>query len=43
MTEEEIEANALADPDNPPMTAEELARMTPAPNPRHIRKRPHLT
>ena len=27
MTEEEIEANALADPDNPPLTAEELARM----------------
>jgi hypothetical protein len=27
MTEEEIEANALADPDNPPLTEEELARM----------------
>lgn len=25
MTEEEIEANALADPDNPPMTEEEIA------------------
>jgi hypothetical protein len=25
MTEEEIEANALSDPDNPPMTEEELA------------------
>jgi hypothetical protein len=30
MTEEEIEANALADPDNPPMTDEELAQMRPA-------------
>jgi hypothetical protein len=30
MTEEEIEANALSDPDNPPMTEEELARMRPA-------------
>ncbi len=27
MTEEEIEANALADPDNPPMDADELARL----------------
>lgn len=30
MTDEEIEANALADPDNPPITAEELAKMRPA-------------
>ena len=27
MTEEEIEANALSDPDNPPLTEEELDRM----------------
>jgi hypothetical protein len=27
MTDEEIEAAALADPDNPPLTDEELARM----------------
>ncbi len=27
MTEEEIEANALSDPDNPPLTDEELANM----------------
>lgn len=27
MTEEEIEANALSDPDNPPTTDEEFARM----------------
>ena len=43
MTEEEIEANALADPDNPPLTDEELARMRPAPNPRRIRERLKLT
>lgn len=29
MTEEEIEANALADPDNPPLTDEQLERMVP--------------
>jgi hypothetical protein len=39
MTEEEIEANALADPDNPPLTIEELNRMRPVPNPRRIRER----
>lgn len=27
MTDEEIEANALSDPDNPPMTDEELKRL----------------
>jgi putative transcriptional regulator len=43
MTEEEIEANALSDPDNPPMTDEELARMRPVPNPRRIRERLNLT
>jgi putative transcriptional regulator len=43
MTEEEIEANALADPDNPPLTDEELARMRPVPNPRRIRERLKLT
>jgi putative transcriptional regulator len=43
MTEEEIEANALADPDNPPLTPEELARMRPVPNPRRIRERLKLT
>ncbi|MCC6943524.1 MAG: hypothetical protein IT335_03045 [Thermomicrobiales bacterium] len=39
MTEEEIEANALSDPDNPPMTDEELARMRPVPNPKRIREK----
>lgn len=43
MTEEEIEANALADPDNPPITAEELARMRVFPHPRRIRERLRLT
>ena len=43
MTEEEIEANALSDPDNPPLTDEELARMRPVPNSRRIRERLKLT
>lgn len=43
MTEEEIEANALADEDNPPMSDEELARMTPALSPREVRRRLRLT
>jgi putative transcriptional regulator len=43
MTEEEIEANALADPDNPPSTPEQLARMRPVPNPRRIREPLNLT
>lgn len=43
MSEGEIEANALTDPDNPPLTDEELARMRPVPNPREIRARLHLT
>ncbi len=43
LTEGEIEANALADPDHPPMTPEELARMRPVPQPRRIRERLGLT
>lgn len=43
MTEEDIEANALSDPDNPPITDEELSRMNRAPNPREIRTRLKLT
>jgi putative transcriptional regulator len=43
MTEEEIEANALSDPDNPPLTDEELSRMRRAPHPRRIRTQLHLT
>lgn len=34
MTEDEIDANALADPANPPMTTAELARLRRAPNPK---------
>lgn len=43
MSEEEIEANALSDPDNPPLTDEELSRMRRVPNPREIRTRLNLT
>jgi putative transcriptional regulator len=43
MTEEEIEANALSDPDNPPMTDEELARMHRVPNVAAIRERLGMT
>lgn len=43
MTEDELDANALADPDNPPLTAAELARMRPVPNPKRIRERLNMT
>ena len=43
MTEEEIEANALSDPDNPPLADEELARMRRLPDPERIRRRLGLT
>lgn len=43
MTEEEIEANARADPDNPPLTTDELARIRPVPNPKQIRQRLGMT
>lgn len=43
MSEEEIEANALSDPDNPPMTEEELARMRRVPDAKAIRGRLGLT
>jgi putative transcriptional regulator len=43
MTDEEVEANALSDPDNPPLTAEQLIRLKPVPNPKQIRQRLHLT
>lgn len=33
MTEEEIEQNALDDPDNPPLTDEELKHLKPLPCP----------
>ncbi len=43
MTEEEIEANALSDPDNPPWTDEELARARPGWTPKTIRDRLDMT
>jgi putative transcriptional regulator len=43
MTEEEIEANAASDPDNLPLTAAELERLKPVPNPRTIRRHLRLT
>lgn len=43
MTEEELHQNALADPDNPPLTKEQLARMRRVPNPREIREGLGLT
>jgi len=45
MTEEEIHAAALSDPDNPPLTDEDLARRSrrPRPNPRVVRRGLRLT
>ena len=43
MTDEEVEAAALSDPDNPPLTDEELARMMRVPNVQEIRERLGLT
>jgi putative transcriptional regulator len=43
MTDEEAHQNALADPDNPPLTDEQLARMRRVPNPQEIREHLGLT
>jgi putative transcriptional regulator len=43
MTPEEAYQNALADPDNPPLTDDQLARMRRFPNPRQIREGLGLT
>lgn len=43
MTEEEVIRNALADPDNPPLTDEQLARLRRVPNPQQIRETLGLT
>jgi putative transcriptional regulator len=43
MTEEELHQNALDDPDNPPLTDEQLARMRRVPNPQEIRQKLGLT
>jgi putative transcriptional regulator len=43
MTDEEALQNALNDPDNPPLTDEQLARMRRVPNPQEIRENLGLT
>ena len=43
MTGEEAHRNALADPDNPPLTPDQLARMWRVPNPKQLRLRLNLT
>jgi putative transcriptional regulator len=43
MTEEEIHAAALSDPDNLPLTSEELQQFERVPNPKPIREKLHLT
>jgi putative transcriptional regulator len=43
MTDKEAHQNALADPDNPPLTDEQLARMRRVPNPQVIRESLGLT
>ena len=43
MTDAEIEANALADEDNPPLSRHDLARLRRPPNPKRIRERLQLT
>ncbi len=43
MTGEEAHRNALADPDNPPLTPEQLARMRRIPNPKQLRLQLNLT
>ena len=43
LTEEEIEAAAVADSDNPPLTETELKKLRRVPNPKEIRKRLKMT
>ena len=43
MTDEDALQNALNDPDNPPLTDEQLARMRRVPNPQEIRENLGLT
>jgi len=42
MTDEEITARALADPDNPPLTPEQLARVRPPSLAKKIRHKLHM-
>lgn len=43
MTDEELTANALSDPDNPPLTEEDIRLMRPVLNVAAIRKRLRMT
>jgi putative transcriptional regulator len=43
MTEEEVIANAVSDPDNPPLTDEDFARIERVPNVFVIRKKLNMT
>lgn len=43
MTDEEAYQNALDDPDNPPLTTEQLSKMRRVPNPRILRLSMNLT
>jgi putative transcriptional regulator len=43
MTDEEAYQNALDDPDNPPLTSEQLAKMRRIPNPKQLRLKLNLT
>jgi putative transcriptional regulator len=43
MSEEDILANALSAPDNPPLTEADLARLNPLPKARALRIRLRLT
>ena len=43
MTGEEAHRNALADPDNPPLTPDQLAKMWRVPNPKQLRLQLNLT
>jgi putative transcriptional regulator len=43
MTEEELEANALFDLDNPPLSEEELKKLSAIPNTKQIRERLQLS
>jgi putative transcriptional regulator len=43
LTGEQALQNALADPDNPPLTDDQLARMRRVPNPQEIRQHLRLT
>jgi putative transcriptional regulator len=43
MTDEEAEVDALADPDNPPMSEEQLRAASPMPQVRVIRRALRLT